>query len=222
MTRLARIVAKTGTNDDDAARQNALAALIAARGLDADTELIALRDPDEQVRRLATAVLGGAGAGLDDDQRLDAIQEQLSDRNGQVRYEAVRALRATDARHAGAAPLLDLVADRDTTRRARGHRRAGRSSARRTRRSRRVWPPKRATPAGSAWHRETHAFVALAKRAPGPRVDRDGGLRDASVVVGADVCGPRRGGGGRCARLEKLAYDANDNVREAALVRCAG
>ena len=65
----------------------ALAALIAARGLDAETELVALRDPFEQVRRQATAVLGGAGAGLDEEKRLDVDpgEAERSQRTGALR-----------------------------------------------------------------------------------------------------------------------------------------
>jgi cyclophilin family peptidyl-prolyl cis-trans isomerase len=73
------------------------------------------------------------------------------------------------------------------------------------------------TPSVSAWHRETHAFVALAKRAP----------ETAAISMGAFVTHPSwwvrmyavRAAevAGDLARLEKLAYDVNDNVRDAAL-----
>jgi cyclophilin family peptidyl-prolyl cis-trans isomerase len=73
------------------------------------------------------------------------------------------------------------------------------------------------TPPVSAWHRETHAFVALAKRAP----------ETAAVSMGAFVTHPSwwvrmyavqaAVATGDVARLEKLAYDVNDNVRDAAL-----
>jgi cyclophilin family peptidyl-prolyl cis-trans isomerase len=73
------------------------------------------------------------------------------------------------------------------------------------------------TPGNSAWHREAHAFVALAKR------DRE----RAGIAMQVFLTHPSpwvRMYAARAAaaaddvvRLEKLAYDANDNVREAAL-----
>ena len=216
VTRLAKIVANTGTNDDNAARQNALAALIAARGLDSETELVALRDPNEQVRRLATAVLGGAGAGLADDQRLDAIQEKLSDRHGQVRYEAVRAFARRNAAARGCTPLIDLVADRDTHVALAAIDALGDVCKTDEEVTTRLAGEAR-IPVGSAWHRETHAFVALAKRAP----DRAASVMDAFVTHPSwwvRMYAARAAAAmGDVARLDKLAYDASDNVREAAL-----
>ena len=70
---------------------------------------------------------------------------------------------------------------------------------------------------GLTWHREAHAFVALAKRAP----DR------AAMAMEAFTAHPSwwvrmyaaraAAAAGDVLRLDKLAYDANDNVREAAL-----
>src|SRR5439155_24928954 len=71
---LDRIAVRTLPNDNnDRVRENALAALISARAIDADTEKQALRDTDPQIRRLAMTVLGGGGAGVGDDERLDLI-----------------------------------------------------------------------------------------------------------------------------------------------------
>lgn len=216
VTRLAKIVAKTGANDGDAARQNALAALIAARGLDADTELIALRDPYAQVRRLATAVLGGPGGGLDEERRLGAIRDMLGDRNGQVRYEAVRAYTRRTARTQGCGPLLEMLADRDThvvlgVIDALGDqcKTDGEVTARLVAEVR--------APPGAAWHRETHAFVALAKRAP----ERAAASMEAFTTHASwwvRMYAARAAGAmDDVPRLEKLAYDTHDNVREAAL-----
>jgi len=214
--RLAHVVANTGINDGDAAREAALAALIAARGLDTDTELTALRDSYSQVRRLATAVLAGAGAGLDDERRINLIQEKLADKDGQVRYEAVRgfARRGTTAR--GCGPLLGLLADRDSTVALAAIDALGDACNGDDEVTTRVVATAR-TPSGSAWHREAHAFVALAKRAP----DR------AAIAMEAFVTHPSwwvrmyaaraAAAADDVARLDKLAYDVNDNVREAAL-----
>jgi len=216
VTRLARIVANTGANDGDSARAAALAALIATRALDSETELVALRDPYEQVRRLATAVLGGAGAGLADDRRLDAIQEKLSDRNGQVRYEAVRAYARRNAATRGCRPLLDLISDRDSHVALAAIDALGDVCKTDEEMTTRLVSEVRA-PVDSAWQREAHAFVALAKRAP----DRAAIAMEAFVahsswwvrMYAARAAGAMDDVG----RLDKLAYDTHDNVREAAL-----
>ena len=216
VTRLSRIVANTGVNDGDTTREFALAALIAARAVESDTELVALRDPYEQVRRLATAVLGGAGGGLDEDVRLDAIQEKLGDRDGQVRYEAVKAFARRNARTRGCGPLLDAIGDRDTHVALAAIDALGDACRNDEDVTNRIVADAR-TPVGLTWHREAHAFVALAKRAP----DR------AAMAMEAFAAHPSwwvrmyaaraAAAAGDVLRLDKLAYDTNDNVREAAL-----
>lgn len=216
VTRLARIVASTGINDGNAARQNALAALIAARALDADTELIALRDPHEQVRRLATTVLGAGGAGLDDDRRMDAIQAKLADRDGQVRYEAVRAYTRRNAGTRGCGPLLDLVGDRDMHVALAAIDALGDVCKADEEVTTRLAAEAR-TPPGSAWHRETHAFVALAKRdSARAAISMERFVTHPSWWV--RMYAARAAAAAEdVARLDKLAYDTHDNVREAAL-----
>jgi peptidyl-prolyl cis-trans isomerase B (cyclophilin B) len=216
VTRLSKVVANTGTNDDDGAREAAVAALIAARALDSETELVALRDPYEQVRRLATGVLGGGGAGLDDDQRLDAIQEKLADRNGQVRYEAVRAYARRNAASRGCRPLLDLIGDPDSHVALAAIDALGDACKTDGELTDRLARELR-TPAGSAWHRETHMFVTLAKRAPeraAPSMEAFTTHTSWSVRMYAVRAAAAMDD---VVRLERLAYDTHDNVREAAL-----
>jgi cyclophilin family peptidyl-prolyl cis-trans isomerase len=72
-------------------------------------------------------------------------------------------------------------------------------------------------PQTGVWHRETHAFVAVARRAPA----RAAPLMEAFVRhplwwVRA-YAARAAAAAGDVARLETLAYDATDNVREAAL-----
>ena len=216
VTRLSRIVAGTGANDEEEMREAALGALIASRGLDADTELAALKDSYAQVRRLATAVLGGAGAGLEEESRQAAIQEKLTDSDGQVRYEAVRAYARRNAQARGCDPLLDLINDRDSHVQLAVLDALGDVCKEDGDVTTRVLAEAR-TPGTTNWHRETHAFVALAKRAP----------EQAAMSMDAFVSHPSpwvRMYAARAAaaaedvgRLDKLAYDTNDNVREAAL-----
>ena len=216
ITRLERIVANTSTNDGDVAREVALAALIAARALKSDTEQIALKDPYPQVRRLATTVLGGAGAGLAEERRLNAIQEKLSDRDGQVRYEAVKAYARRNAPPRGCVPLTDLLTDRDTHVALAVIDALGDLCKSDEDVTTRIIAEAK-SPNSTAWQREAHAFVALAKRAP----DR------AAMSMGAFVAHPSwwvRMYAARAAaaaddvvRLDSLAYDTSDNVREVTL-----
>jgi cyclophilin family peptidyl-prolyl cis-trans isomerase/HEAT repeat protein len=216
VSRLSRIVANSAVNDGDGARETALAALIAARALDSETELVALRDPYEQVRRQATAVLAAGGAGLDNERRLDLIQEKLRDPHGQVRYEAVKGYARRGAEPRGCSPLLAMLGDRDSHVALAAIDALGEVCKDDEDVTTRIIA-EAVTPVGLTWHRGAHAFVALAKRAP----DR------AALSMNAFVTHPNwwvrmyaaraAGAAGDVARLEKLAYDANDNVREAAL-----
>ena len=216
ITRLARIIGGAGINDGAAARENALAALIAARAVDTDTELVALKDPSSQVRRLATTVLGGAGAGLEEDRRLDAIQERLGDRDGQVRYEAVKAYVRRSAATRGCVPLTDLLSDRDTHVALAVIDALGDLCKDDEDVTTRIIAEVK-SPSISAWHREAHAFVALAKRSP------DRAAMSMTAFVGHPSWWVRMYAARAAAaaadvvRLDALAYDANDNVREAAL-----
>jgi cyclophilin family peptidyl-prolyl cis-trans isomerase len=217
VTWLVRMVVRTLPNDGhDPVRENALAALISARALDADTEKQALKDTDPQVRRLAMTVLGGAGAGIGDEERLDLIEQGLLDLSGQVRYEALRGYirRGTPSR--GCGPIVNLLDDKDPHVLLAAIDALGDLCKEDDAITTRLVAEVRTPPAG-AWHRETHAFVALAKRSPDA----------AAVAMGAFVTHPVpwvRMYAVRAAvaasdliRLDRLAYDTDDNVREAAL-----
>ena len=216
-TRLSRIVANTAVNDDnEAARAAALGALIVAGPLTSETELVALRDTDSGVRRQATLVLAGGGAGLPDEERLDLIQDKLRDPHGQVRYEAVKAFARRGARTRGCDPLLMLVTDYDTNVALAAIDALGDLCKDNEDVTMRIVAEAR-TPLGYKWQREAHAFVALAKRAP----DK------AAMAMEAFVTHPNwwvrmyaaraAAAAEDVARLDKLAFDPNDNVREAAL-----
>ena len=217
VTRLVRMVVRTLPNDDvDLVRENALAALISARALDADTEKQALKDTDAQVRRLAITVLGGAGAGIADEERLDLIEHGLSDLSGQVRYEALRGYVRRSARPRGCGPIVDLLGDQDPHVVLAAIDALGDLCKEDEPITTRLIAEARTPPAG-AWHREAHAFVALAKRSP----------EAAAISMEAFATHPTwwvrmyaaraAAAVGDVIRLDKLAYDTNDNVREAAL-----
>jgi cyclophilin family peptidyl-prolyl cis-trans isomerase/HEAT repeat protein len=217
VTRLARMVVKTLPNDDlDPVRENALAALISARALDAGTEKQALKDIDWQVRRLAMSVASGAGAGIGDEERLDLIADGLSDPSGQVRYEALRGFVRRGARPRGCGPIVSLLTDQDPHVVLAAIDALGDLCKEDEAITTRLIAEAR-TPPASAWQREAHAFVALAKRSP----------EAAAISMEAFVTHPAwwvRMYAARAAaavsdviRLDKLAFDTNDNVREAAL-----
>ena len=217
VTWLNRIVVRTLPNYNvDRVRENALAALISARALDSDTEKQVLNDTDPQVRRLAMAVLGGSGAGLGDDERIDLMMHGLQDQSGQVRYRALRGYIRRGAPTRGCGAITSALSDQDLHVVLAAIDALGDLCKDDEDVTTRLLAEAR-TPSVSAWHRETHAFVALAKRAP----------ETAAISMEAFVTHPSwwvrmysvkaAVATGDLARLEKLAYDVNDNVREAAL-----
>jgi cyclophilin family peptidyl-prolyl cis-trans isomerase/HEAT repeat protein len=217
IAQLEKAVEKQSLNDSATARFLALAALINGRGLDADTLKVALNDDDWEVRRLAMTVLGGSGAGLDDATRVKLIEEALDDKSANVRYEALRAYTRRGARTSGCGPILSALTDRDPHVAVAALDALGDLCKDDEEVTTRVMAEARTPPAVGSWHRETHAFVALAKRSP----------QKAATSMEAFVTHPvwwvRMYAAGAAAvagdliHLDKLAYDAHDNVREAAI-----
>lgn len=215
---LVHMVVRTLPNDDvDAARASALAALISARALDTDTERQALNDTDPEVRRLATTVLTGNGAGLPDEERLDLLQHGLSDVAGQVRYEALRGYIRRGARSRGCGPVVGLLRDQDTHVVLEALDALGDLCTNNEDLTRRLAaeasPPQMMT----NWHRETHAFVALAKRSPDlAALTMEAFTTHVSWWVRMHAV-RAAAAAGDLMHLDKLAFDSNDNVRDAAL-----
>ena len=214
---LEKAVNKHSSNDLMPARLYALAALINGRGLTEDTERIALKDTEWPVRRLAMTVLAGGGAGLDDPARLRLIEEGLGDQSPHVRYEALRAYVRRAARTNGCGPILDRREDRDQHVVLAAFDALGDLCKDDEEITALVMAEARVPPAAGSWHRETHAFVALAKRS----AEKAAALME--TFVSHPVWWVRMYAAGAAAvagdlvHLEKLAYDANDNVREAAI-----
>ena len=205
-------------------RLTAMEALVSARGVDAETLRVAAGagSPSDsgsimQLRRLAAIVLGGAGADLAPTERTDLLKTLLADRSAVVRIEAVRAWARQETPANGCQRVLDslkdpslpvvLVAldvlgdgckdDMNVTDRLTAE----------------------AVPPGSGeWHRASHALVALAKREPGRAfIPLLGGhvqhmtwqvrmYAARAAAITDDV-----------SALERLAFDPDDNVREATL-----
>jgi len=212
-----RIVASTLDPRRASQQRNALAALIAAQGVDAETLEIVLVRENPEVRRLAVLALSGSGSAIDDEERIGHIRKALSDTSYMVRLEAVRAWTRRGVKLHGCQPLLDALSDQSM------HVVLGaldalgdvcRDDASIT--SRMASEARTPRPQGP-WQREMHAFVALAKRdreraaismltfAMHPTWQvRMYAARAAAIVDDVPV-------------LTRLASDPEDNVAEAAL-----
>ena len=195
-------------------RRLALDALITAESVDEEVARRAAADPDPQVRRLAMRALSTA-QGVAPLPAVDVLGQGLSDPSPMVRVEALRAMRARGDSCAAATgavrdpdPHVALVALDQLA----GCASAGATAALDTAVG--DWaepgPPR-------AWHRPAHALVALATAAPSQaaaELPRFAGsttwqLRAYAARTAAALKDR--------AALEKLAKDADDNVREAAI-----
>ena len=212
-----RIVARTLDPGRAEHQRNALTALIAAQGVDADTLRAALTRDDGQVRRLAVLALSGSGSVIDEEDRIGYIRKALADASYMVRFEAVRAWVRRGAKEHGCQPLLDALNDQSMHVMLAAIDALGdvcRDDASIT--SRLASEARTPRPQGR-WQREMHAFVALAKR------DRE----RAGISMLAFAMHPTwqvRMYTARAAALvddvavlTRLASDSEDNVAEAAL-----
>ena len=214
---LEKAVNKGSLNDSLPARLHALAALINGRGLTEDTERIALRDADWPVRRLAMTVLAGGGGGLDEPTRIRLIAEGLGDQSPQVRFEALRAYVRRAAATNGCGPILERRDDRDQHVMLAATAALGDVCKDDEEITALLQAEARVPPSVGSWHRETHAFVALAKRSPERAATLMESFANHPVWWVRMYAAGAAAVGGDMVHLEKLAYDANDNVREAAI-----
>ena len=199
-------------------QRNALAALIAAQGVDADTLEIVLARESDEVRRLAVLALSGSGSAIAADERIGYIRKSLADSSYMVRLEAVRAWARRGVKDHGCQPLLDALSDKSLhvvlaaldllgdLCRDDGSITVRMASEARTPR-----------PLGT-WQREMHAFVSLAKR------DRERAAISLLALAMHTTWQVRMYAARAAAILEdvpvlaRLASDSEDNVAEAALV----
>ena len=215
--RLGKLVRHSSSNDVEEARFHALLALMAGRAIDGETVQAALRDRDWQIRRVAMTAVAGGGGGLQEAQRIDALLDAFDDPAPQVRYEAVRGYARVGARTRGCAPLEGALTDRDQHVVLAILDALGDLCKDDADLTTRLEVEARVPPPVGSWHRETHAFVALAKRS-GERA-----LPSMEAFTAHPVWWVRMYSAGAAAvagdmvHLEKLVFDPNDNVREAAL-----
>jgi cyclophilin family peptidyl-prolyl cis-trans isomerase/HEAT repeat protein len=198
-------------------QRNALAALIAGQGVDADTLRAVLGNGDVEVRRLAMVSLTGSGSVVDAENRVYFIRRALSDRSFIVRLEAIRAWTRRGVPEHGCGPLLEALSDRDLHVVLAALDALGDQCRDDANVTDRVTAEIRTPPNIGPWQREAHALVALAKRAPDRAAIAIPGLAmhlnwqvrmyAARAAAFADDV----------PTLARLAADAHDNVAEAAL-----
>ncbi|HEY2433067.1 MAG TPA: peptidylprolyl isomerase [Vicinamibacterales bacterium] len=213
LTRL-RQLATDQSGNEAVVRISAFRTLV-GRGLDAELELTALHAGENpEIVRLATEALVGTGGGLDPAQLLDEIQFALKSGD---RYLGLRGYVRFEAKTQGCGPIVDLLDDPSRLVALEAIDALGDLCKDDEDITKRLDGDLRVPPVQGSWSRETHVFVTMAKRAPekvalfanafvthqSPWV-RMYAVR--AVVALDDI-----------PRLEKLAYDTDDNVREAAL-----
>lgn len=204
------------------ARRLALQALRNARAVDAALARTAVRDRDDEVRRLAVVVAGapapadGQGAAIADADREFVLAAGLKDPEPRVRYEAVRGW----ARHVQARdcqPVLRAVDDPSLHVALAAIDALGDGCGTTPVTSVLVKQADTLPASGGSWHRAAHAIVALAKASPADvrtLLPRFVGHSQWQVRVYAAHAA------GRTSSIEplvRLGSDASDGVRTAAL-----
>lgn len=214
-----RRIVNGGSKYPPSASVNAMTALVAASGVDEDTLRAAVASSrSEELRRLAVVSLAGAGSPITGDERTRLLSTLLSDSSLIVRVEAVRAWTRTETATNGCRRLLDTTKDRDLPIVLVAIDALGDTC--KDDQNVTDWLTTEArTPPQYAWHREAHALVALAKRAP------DRAAIAMTVFVPHQVWQVRMYAARAAVimkevpSLERLAADPNPNVREATLAR---
>jgi cyclophilin family peptidyl-prolyl cis-trans isomerase/HEAT repeat protein len=201
-----------------AARVNAMAALVGARGVDEDTLRRAAEAtgvPD--LRRLAAISLGGAGSPVVPSERTDLLTTLLKDPSEHVRLEALRAWARQETAANGCGRLLDAMKDDKLSIVLAATDLLGDQCPDDQNVTDRLTVEAR-TPPPNEWHAASHALVALAKRAParvfipllGSHISHATWQVRMYAARGAALTNDT-------GALERLALDPNDNVREATL-----
>ena len=157
-----RILAMDESRREAGPRAAAFRVLI-GRGLDADMEVAALHSSDAEILRLATQVLAGSGGGLDQEHLVGEIQDALKNGN---RYLALRAYIRHAAKMPGCGPIVDVIDDPDKSVALGAIDALGDLCKDDEEITKRLEGEVRVPPVQGSWSRETHALVALAKRAP--------------------------------------------------------
>jgi cyclophilin family peptidyl-prolyl cis-trans isomerase len=200
--------------------QYCLAALISAGAVDRSVIATALSESTFEHRRLGALALFAAGANLDADERTALILQALDDRRGLVRYDTLRAWVRHETVRNGCDPIVNALADEDQhvvllaidslADRCRDGEAAEAITIR-------LVGELRTPPNIGSWHREAHALVAMARRDP-ERARLALPFFTRHVVWQVRMYAARAAAIlNDAATLETLAFDGEDNVRDAAL-----
>ena len=200
-----------------AARLEALRALIAARGLDADTLRVNLSFADsDMVRMLATQALSGAGSPITGTDRRNDIRRALDDGSHLVRLEALRAYLRHHAKIDGCRPVMQMLGDASEHVTLAGIDALGTACDGEDVVNWLVVEA-RTPPETGSWRRESHALVALARRSPShleiPLLTHSRHNRWQVRMYAARAAAVAD----EVETLQRLAHDDHDNVREATL-----
>ncbi|CAN5853327.1 peptidylprolyl isomerase [soil metagenome] len=200
-------------------RIGAMQALVNAGGVDAETLRQEVNDAlHPTFRRLSMLALGSAGSPVQNTDRLDYLRKGMSDPDYGVRYEALRGYARHYAKAEGCQPLMDLLLDPnehvvllaiDSLGNCAGDENV----------VNRLIGEARTPPTRGSWRRESHALVSLARRSrdrlPIPLLSHSQHTvwqvrmyAARAAAIADDVVA-----------LERLAMDAHDNVRDAAIGR---
>jgi cyclophilin family peptidyl-prolyl cis-trans isomerase/HEAT repeat protein len=215
---LRRIVIGTRRTYPAAARVNAMAALVAALGVDEETlRAAAAATGAAELRRLAAISLGGAGSPVVPSERTDLLATLLTDPALMVRLEAIRAWASREAPTSGCQRLMDALKDPSRTIVLAALDALGDRCVDDVNVTDRLTAEAR-TPPPNDWWRESHALVALAKRAAGRVFIPLLGSHVQHSTWQVRMYAARAAAiANEVSALERLALDDNDNVREAAL-----
>ena len=208
------------TADEPLARES-FAALMAAGVVDGPLLAEALGADSPLYRRLGAFALFGTGTTVTGDERTKLVRVALEDRDLTVRYDALRAWVRRETQANGCGPIAEALADSSlhlvltAIDALADHCVNGEEAEPLTAR---LISELRTPPDVGSWHREAHALVAAAKRAPDRAAMAIPAFRTHNVwqvrMYAARAAEPLKD----AFTLEKLAYDDNDNVREATLV----
>lgn len=207
--------------DDESIARESFAALMAAGAIDAPLIEAALGEESAQFRRLGALALFGAGATVTDAERTRLVRVALDDRDYTVRYDGLRAWVRRETTANGCAPIAEALQDESLHLSLAAIDALGdkcTSGAEAEPLTMRLLAELRTPPDIGSWHREAHALVAIAKRVPERAAMSMSAFRTHNVwqvrmyaARAADVLKD-------LVTLQKLAYDDDDNVREAALM----
>ena len=215
---LRRVAASRRRTHEPAARVSAMSALVSARAVDAETlRMAAGATAAPDLRRLSAISLGGAGSPVAPTERTEMLTALLSDRFAMVRLEALRAWVRQETAANGCERVLAALADDSIHVVLAALDALGDACKADVSVTDRLALEARAPPSSDNWHRQAHAFVSLAKRAPDrlavPMLDyvkhpvwQVRMYAAHAAALANDVTA-----------LERLAFDAHHNVREATL-----